>query len=58
MKNYNKINNLTGWAAVAVSAFVYLRLIEPTGSWDCGEFIAAAFKLPGNGVTPPGTPLF
>ncbi|MBK8875068.1 MAG: DUF2723 domain-containing protein [Bacteroidetes bacterium] len=57
MKNYNKINNLTGWAAFAVSAFVYLRTIEPTGSfWDCGEFIAAAFKLQVG--HPPGAPLF
>lgn len=57
MKNYNKINNLTGWAAFAVSAFVYLQTIEPTGSfWDCGEFIAAAFKLQVG--HPPGAPLF
>ncbi len=57
MKNYNRINNLTGWLAFAISAFVYLSTIEPTGSfWDCGEFIAAAYKLQVG--HPPGASLF
>lgn len=57
MKNYNKINNLTGWLAFAISAFVYLSTIEPTGSfWDCGEFIASSYKLQVG--HPPGAPLF
>lgn len=57
MMNYNRINNLTGWLTFAISAFVYLTTIEPTGSfWDCGEFIAAAYKLQVG--HPPGASLF
>ena len=57
MKNYDKINNLTGWLAFAVSAFVFLSTIEPTASfWDCGEFTAAAYKLQVG--HPPGASLF
>src|SRR4030095_4659754 len=57
MKNYNRINNLTGWIAFAIAAFVYLSTIEPTGSfWDCGEFIASAYKLQVG--HPPGASLF
>ncbi|MCU0471862.1 MAG: MFS transporter [Bacteroidales bacterium] len=56
MKKYRLINNITGWVVFAIAAFTYLRTIEPTASlWDCGEFIASAFKLevghpPGNAV--------
>lgn len=57
MKSYSNINNLCGWIAFAISAFVYISTIEPTGSfWDCGEFIAAAWKLQVG--HPPGAPLF
>jgi len=57
MKNYNRINNLTGWITFAIAAYTYLSTIEPTGSfWDCGEFIAAAFKLQVG--HPPGASLF
>jgi hypothetical protein len=57
MKNYNRINNLTGWLAFAVAAFTYLTTMEQTGSfWDCGEFIAAAYKLQVG--HPPGASLF
>jgi len=57
MMNYNRINNLTGWLTFAISAFVYLITIEQTGSfWDCGEFIAAAYKLQVG--HPPGASLF
>ena len=57
MKNYQRINNLIGWFAFAISAFVYLSTIEPTASWwDCGEYIATAFKLQVG--HPPGAPLF
>ncbi|MBK5285182.1 MAG: DUF2723 domain-containing protein, partial [Bacteroidia bacterium] len=56
MKNYQKANNITGWIVFAISAFVYLSTIEPTGSfWDCGEFIATANKLEVG--HPPGAPL-
>ena len=57
MINYKRINNITGWFAFLVAAVVYLLTIEPTASfWDCGEFIATAFKLEVG--HPPGAPLF
>jgi hypothetical protein len=57
MKKYRLINNITGWVVFAVAAFTYLMTIEPTASlWDCGEFIASAYKLEiGH---PPGNPVF
>ncbi len=57
MKNYRFINNISGWAVFVVAAFTYLMTIEPTASlWDCGEFIASAFKLEVG--HPPGNPVF
>ena len=57
MKRYRQINNITGWAVFLVSAVTYLLTIEPTASlWDCGEFIASAFKLEVG--HPPGNPVF
>ncbi len=57
MKNYKLINNISGWAVFLVAAFTYLMTIEPTASlWDCGEFIASAFKLEVG--HPPGNPVF
>ena len=57
MKNYRLINNISGWAVFAVAAVTYLMTIEPTASlWDCGEFIASAFKLEVG--HPPGNPVF
>jgi len=57
MKRYQFINNLCGWIVFAIAAFVYISSIEPTGSfWDCGEFIAASYKLQVG--HPPGAPLF
>jgi len=57
MKNYRRINNLTGWITFAIASFVYLSTIEETGSfWDCGEFIASAYKLQVG--HPPGASLF
>lgn len=55
--NFKKANIITGWVVFAISSLVYLLTIEPTTSfWDCGEFIATAFKLEiGH---PPGAPLF
>lgn len=55
--NFNKLNNLTGWAVFLVAAYTYIATIEPTASfWDCGEFIATAYKLEVG--HPPGAPLF
>lgn len=55
--NFKKLNNITGWSVFLVAAFTYLSTIEPTASfWDCGEFIATAFKLEVG--HPPGAPLF
>lgn len=57
MKKYRLINNITGWAVFLVASVTYLMTIEPTASlWDCGEFIASAFKLEiGH---PPGSQVF
>ncbi len=55
--NYTKLNNLFGWLCFAIASFTYIITAEPTASfWDCGEFIAAAYKL--QVVHQPGAPLF
>lgn len=57
MKSFKFYNLLVGWITFAISAIVYLLTIEPSGSyWDCGEFIATAYKLQVG--HPPGAPLF
>ncbi len=57
MKNFQKLNNVFGWFTFAIAATVYLLTLEPTASWwDCGEYIATAFKLQVG--HPPGAPLF
>jgi len=55
--NYTKINNLLGWVCAVVATVVYVMTVERTVSWwDCGEFIASAYKL--QIVHQPGAPLF
>ncbi len=54
---YKTVNNLLGWIAFAIAAFVYCSTIEPSASyWDCPEFISSAFKLEVG--HPPGAPVF
>lgn len=55
--NYKKLNIIAGWLTFLIATVVYLLTIEPTTSfWDCGEFIASAFKLEVG--HPPGAPFF
>jgi hypothetical protein len=57
MKNYSKINTILGWFVFVVASAVFILTSEPTMSfWDCGEYIATAFKLEVG--HPPGAPLF
>ena len=57
MKNYKTVNNIVGWAVFAIATLVYFLTLEPTASWwDCGEYIATAYKLQVG--HPPGAPLF
>src|SRR5476651_2529881 len=54
---YTKINNLFGWSCFAIAAVTYILTLEPSVSfWDCGEFIACAFRLQVSHQ--PGYPLF
>jgi tetratricopeptide (TPR) repeat protein len=57
MKTLRFYNTTLGWIIFLIAAAVYLLTLEPTSSlWDCGEFIASAFKLQVG--HPPGAPLF
>ena len=57
MKKFRLINNIAGWIVFLAASVTYLLTIEPTASlWDCGEFIASAFKLEVG--HPPGNPVF
>ena len=57
MKQYKLVDNVMGWLAFAIAAFVYCSTIEPTASfWDCPEFISTGYKLEVG--HPPGAPFF
>ncbi len=57
MRQFKLVDNIIGWIAFAIAAFVYCSTIEPTASfWDCPEFITTGYKLEiGH---PPGAPFF
>jgi MFS family permease len=51
------INNVGGWLVFAVALVTYWLTFEETASyWDCGEFIAVAYKLEVS--HPPGAPMY
>lgn len=55
--SFNKLNNLGGWLVFIISMVTFTMTVEPTSSfWDCGEFIACAFKL--QVPHPAGAPFF
>lgn len=55
--NFKKINNISGWVIFAIAYTTYLMTMERTASlWDCGEFLAASYKL--QVAHSPGAPLF
>ena len=55
--SFQRTNNILGWIIFAIASSVYLMTMEPTASfWDCGEYIATAYKLQVG--HPPGAPLF
>jgi hypothetical protein len=57
MNSYKTINTILGWVVFAIASTVYILTSEPTMSfWDCGEYIATAYKLEVG--HPPGAPLF
>jgi hypothetical protein len=57
MMKYHKINNLLGWLCFVIAALTYILTLEPSVSfWDCGEFIACAYRLQVSHQ--PGYPLF
>jgi MFS family permease len=54
---YKKLNRIIGFALFGLASLIYILTSEPTTSfWDCGEYIATAYKLQVG--HPPGAPIF
>lgn len=57
LKQYHFVNNCIGWLIGIIACAVYIMTAEATASWwDCGEYIATAFKVQVG--HPPGAPTF
>ena len=57
LKQYHLVNNIVGWLIGIIACAVYIMTAEATASWwDCGEYIATAFKVQVG--HPPGAPTF
>ena len=57
MKQYHLMNNAIGWLIGIIACAVYIMTAEATASWwDCGEYIATAYKVQVG--HPPGAPTF
>jgi len=56
-RTYRRINNALGFVLFGIALLTYWLTMEPTVSfWDCGEFIAASYKMQVGHQ--PGAPVF